>query len=63
MSRPAGSLQNEISVRSPTGHFALRKLEAIFFTGLQLYDGGFFNLGKGGEVHSETAHPFGDGKY
>lgn len=65
MSRPVGYLQNDISVYSPTGHFSLNKLEAIFFTGLQLYDFGFFFiLGWGRrEVHSEIAHTLGNSKY
>lgn len=47
VSRPVGYLQNDISVYSPTGHFSLNKLEAIFFTGLQLYDFFFFYPGVG----------------
>lgn len=67
MSRPVGYLQNDISVYSPTGHFSLNKLEAIFFTGLQLYVFYFFFfliLGWGRwEVHSKIAHTFGNSKY
>lgn len=57
VSRPVGYLQNDISVYSPTGHFSLNKLEAIFFTGLQLYDFFFFlSWGGGGGRYIPRLH-------